>query len=132
VHVRDDANDAYPCSRDIEYFNYFTYNCKLWALASGTSISAYCGFDAGKRQISLWRFSDEENKWYIDSRSPVVISPIYSTTTLWNSQYAQYHLGSIAITIEEGVLHILVTANDTSDNYTTFHGTLDMKALGPT
>jgi len=129
VHVRDADNDAYPCSRDIEYFHYFIYNSKLWALASATSVSAYCGFDASKRQISLWRFSDEENKWYIDSRSPVVLSPIYSTPNLWNSEYAQYHLGIIALTVESAVLQLLVTANDTSDNYTTFHGTLDLSAL---
>lgn len=132
VFTRSMSNDAHPCSRDIEYFHYFTYNLKLWALTSSTAISAYCGFDAGKREVSLWRFSDEENKWYVDSRSPVIINPIYSKSSLWNLLYSTYHLGMVALTVEEGVLHILLTANDSSNNYTTFHGTLDMKTLGIT
>ena len=132
IHVRDITNDAYPCSRDIELFKYFIYNSKLYAFASGTSMSSYCGFDANKREVSLYRYDDANATWKLDPRSPILINPIFATSTLWGSAYewAQTHLGGgFAFCIDGDIMRINLSAEESSNTYDICYGEMNLKTL---
>lgn len=128
------TSDTHPTGRDIELFKPFVYNAKLWALVMGTAESSYCGFDANKREISLFRYVDKDGTWVLDGRSPIIINPIYATGDLWGSEYewAQQHLSTIAPMIEGGIMRYMISAEESTDTYQTTYGTLDLTLLSGT